>query len=815
MLAPAENISVRFLKLILPERGYYIAAVKRPGGKGGFKPSIFAASIEELWSAIEEHDRNGWETYHACASFKEALSDPPGATQKRLGRTQANALGAKAFWIDLDAGKDDKGKAKHYATHDEAAAALRRFRKATGLPIPLLVSSGYGWHVYWPLAEILDPTTWKRYAEGLKALCEKHGLHIDPARTADISSVLRTPGTHNHKRGAVAPVSCNPEFLQVQQEPLETFATLLDAGPQGAAPMTGLAAPQPGRARAGGAAKAMSVSAAPIWLVNRVLRASSADLLEGLDDYPPAYAADIVNRCAQIAALREAPGAVSEPLWHAALGVLAHCEDGEALAHEWSAPEWHPAVDEKLERLKSFGPTTCEKFSSLNPTVCAACVYRGARKSPITLGARQSAAVPGAGVAAPGAVKDWERTASGALKPKSYINAAIAIDRLGVVCRYDRFHCRKLIEGSGLDNYGSELSDAHARALRDFIIADYRIDPGIENVREAAERLCEENQFDPILDYLEALRWDGVPRVDRWMTTYMSAPDTALNRAGGRAFLIAMVRRARQPGCKFDLIPVLEGVEGTGKSSALQILAGGADNFSDQTILGKDDKMQQELTKGRWLCEISDLAGMSKADIESTKAFVTRQVDKARPAYGRFVVSQERRCVFAATTNSNDYLRSQTGNRRFLPVETGRVDVEALKHDRDQLMAEAAVLEARGDRIELPPHLWGAAGAVQEARRETDPWEDLLARAKPEFQIQAASGGWEERSSSRYLLMGVLTLDAGKANTPAGKRLATCMRKLGWSGPEKMWINGEEVRGYARAVEAPLATALPLRVGNN
>jgi len=182
MLAPADNISVRFLKLLLPEQGYYIAAVKRPGGKGGFKPSIFAASVEELWSQIEEHDRNGWETYHACSSFKEALSDPPGATQKTTRTHTSHALGAKAFWIELDAGKDDKGKAKPYATQNEAAAALRRFLKATGLPVPVLVSSGYGLHVYWPLAEILDPATWKRYAEGLKALCEKQGLHADPAR---------------------------------------------------------------------------------------------------------------------------------------------------------------------------------------------------------------------------------------------------------------------------------------------------------------------------------------------------------------------------------------------------------------------------------------------------------------------------------------------------------------------------------------------------------------------------------------------------------------------------------------------------------
>jgi predicted P-loop ATPase len=806
MLAPADNISVRFLKLVLPEQRYYIAAVKKPGSKGGFE-HIFTENVEELWSVLDEYDRNGWEAYHACASFKEALHNTRGEPQRRFGRTQANALGAKAFWIDLDAGKDDKGKAKSYATQLEAAAALKRFLKAAELPIPVIVSSGYGLHVYWPLAEMLDPATWTRYAKGLQALCIKHELHVDPARTADISSVLRTPGTHNHKRGTVVPVTCNPEFLEVEPQPLETFATLLDAKgavvvqPAGRAPgFTGLfAGSQPGRARA---AKPGSVT---------------ADLLGGLDDYPPAYAADIVNRCGQLGEIRDKRGAVSEPLWHAALGVLAFCEDGAAVAHSWSDPEWHAAIDEKLDRVGQLtGPTTCEKLQSINPAPCAACKHRGAIKSPIKLGARQGAiAVPGLGVAGPVALRDsWETTANGALKQNSYINTAIAIARLGIVCRYDEFHGRMLIEGSGLDNYGPELSDAHIRALRDIIIKEYPFDPGDKNVRAAAERACDANRFDPVRDYLDALIWDRVPRVDRWLTTYLGAPDTALNRAAGRIFLTAMVRRARRPGCKFDLILVLEGVEGTGKSDALRVLAGGADNFSDQTILGKKDREQQELTQGVWVFEIADLSGMAKADIESTKAFVTRQVDQARPAYGHFLTKQARRTVFAATTNSNDYLRSQTGNRRFLPVETGRIDLDALSRDRDQLLAEAAALEARGESIALPKPLWEAAGVEQEARREIDGWEDLLARAKVEVQVQVEGGAWEDRASSNYLLTVELALDASKINPYTQKRLATCMRKLGWSGPDKLRIKGVSVRGFARRAEAPGA-ALPLRVAGN
>jgi hypothetical protein len=382
MLAPADNISVRFLKLILPDQGYYIAAVKRP--RGGFINPIFAESAEDLWSELEEYDRNGWETYHACGSFKERRSDPPETPvgQKRLGRTKHNALGAKAFWLDIDIDKDDKDK---HSTQDEALKALKRFLKATGLPIPLIVRSGYGLHVYWPLAEMLDPATWKRYAKGLKALCEKHDLRIDNSRTTDISSILRTPGTHNHKRGGLVPVTCNTEFLQhVQAQPLETFATLLDAGAQGAvgvAGFTGFTSSPPGRTRARSTAKAGSVT---------------ADLLGGLDNYPPSYAADIANSCGQLAELRDKHGAVPEPLWYATLGVLAFCEDGEALAHEWSSgDDRYTAAEtsEKLARARQLtGPTTCEKFSSLNAAGCEACNHRGKIKSPIKLGERQSTA---------------------------------------------------------------------------------------------------------------------------------------------------------------------------------------------------------------------------------------------------------------------------------------------------------------------------------------------------------------------------------------------------------------------------------------
>ena len=146
---------------------------------------------------------------------------------------------------------------------------------------------------------------------------------------------------------------------------------------------------------------------------------------------------------------------------------------------------------------------------------------------------------------------------------------------------------------------------------------------------------------------------------------------------------------------------MLEGVEGTEKSTAIEVLAG-KENFSDQSILGMRDQQQQECLCGRWFYEIADLTGMRRAEGEHVKAFASR--------------TQPRRCVLFATTNDDTYLKSQTGNRRFWPVKTEVIDIKALRLDRGQLFAEAADLEASGMSIVLPRELWEAARVEQDAR---------------------------------------------------------------------------------------------------
>jgi len=402
---------------------------------------------------------------------------------------------------------------------------------------------------------------------------------------------------------------------------------------------------------------------------------------------------------------------------------------------------------------------------------------------------------------------DWKKNWNGLLEPKpSCTNARIAILALRIDCAKDVFHDRLLVGGHIMLEWAGEFSDEACQMLRVIIKREYGFDPGRDNVHDAVVQLCIQNQFDPVIDYLNGLEWDGKPRLDKWLVQYLGADNTELNRAIGRLALIAAIRRARQPGCKFDQIIVLEGMEGTQKSTTIAVMAG-EDNFSDQTILGLDDRTQAERVKGKWLYEIADLAGMRRAEVETVKAFASRTHDRARPAYGRAVVDQPRRCVFFATTNTDDYLKSQTGNRRFWPVKTGVIDIETLRRDRDQLWAEAAAAEAKGESIVLPKHLWSKARVEQDNRLEHDPWDDILEAVKGE--VHKDIDGDEERIASNELLLNHLKIPAERATKEAERKLAQCMRRLGWQGPKKMRLQGCSIpiRGYWRAAPSQSGAA--------
>lgn len=244
---------------------------------------------------------------------------------------------------------------------------------------------------------------------------------------------------------------------------------------------------------------------------------------------------------------------------------------------------------------------------------------------------------------------------------------------------------------------------------------------------DALYSVAAQNVISPVRHYLEALVWDDVRRVDGWLSSYCGAALAPLTAKVGKAWLVAAVARALKPGCKADCALVLEGKQGAGKSSALKALAGG-DWFYD----GLHDLQSKDASaglRGKWIIELPELSAMRRSDVEAVKAFLSRTEERYRPAYARAEVIEPRRCVFAGTTNRNDYITDDTGGRRFWPVEVQHIRVADLERDRDQIWAEAVALFLSGEGWWLNHEAEAEAATVVRARAADDPWaSDVLAR---------------------------------------------------------------------------------------
>jgi predicted P-loop ATPase len=182
-----------------------------------------------------------------------------------------------------------------------------------------------------------------------------------------------------------------------------------------------------------------------------------------------------------------------------------------------------------------------------------------------------------------------------------------------------------------------------------------------------------------------------------------------------------------EPGCKVDTMLVLEGPQGLKKSSALRTLFG-PEFFTDEvaSVDSKDAAMQ---IQGVWCAELAEMHAMTKAEANRIKEWLSRQVDRYRPPYGRTVVNAPRRSVVVGTINpEGGYLRDPTGGRRFWPVECRGIDIDALRTDRDQLWAEAVAAYRAREQWWLEAEEADLARDEQEERYDPDAWEEIIAR---------------------------------------------------------------------------------------
>ena len=287
----------------------------------------------------------------------------------------------------------------------------------------------------------------------------------------------------------------------------------------------------------------------------------------------------------------------------------------------------------------------------------------------------------------------------------------------------------------------SQWVDNDDAALRFYLERVYGM-TGKERIFDAVNVVAQERAFHPVRDYLKSCTWDGVPRVDTLLIDYLGAEDNEYTRAVTRKTLAAAVARVFNPGCKFDYMLTIRGRQGIGKSALIAKLGGKWFSDTFTTIQGKD---AYEQVQGVWIMEVGELAGMRKAEAETIKLYISKQVDRFRPAYGRRQQEFARQCVFIGTTNEMQFLRDTTGNRRFWVVDTpnkaSRDMWKELTPDTvKQIWAEAVELYKAGEPLFLTKSLERMAREVQNSFEEENPRSGIIA----EYLERSLPTNWDE-----------------------------------------------------------------------
>jgi predicted P-loop ATPase len=212
-----------------------------------------------------------------------------------------------------------------------------------------------------------------------------------------------------------------------------------------------------------------------------------------------------------------------------------------------------------------------------------------------------------------------------------------------------------------------------------------------EMMRDAVHYIAEQNKIDTAIEWIERLTWDGVPRVKTFFESYFSAESSEYTQSVGEYLWSSMAGRVLEPGVKCDMVPILVGAQGVGKSMGVAALVPSADFATEISFSEKEDDLSRKM-RGRLVAEIGELRGLHTREMTTIKQFVTRTHENWIPKYREFATTFPRRLVFIGTTNEDQFLADATGNRRWLPMRVGQVDVEAIKRDVNQLWAEGVSL---------------------------------------------------------------------------------------------------------------------------
>lgn len=391
-------------------------------------------------------------------------------------------------------------------------------------------------------------------------------------------------------------------------------------------------------------------------------------------------------------------------------------------------------------------------------------------------------------------------------------NAGALLERLGFEFRYitrghfHEVHIPAEQASEAMPAGWQTMSDAHARQLMDLVIRNGLPSIKLEQVVQAFKTLGDRMPFDPFKAELEGLpAWDGTARVEEFPFRYLGAELQGITAAWAKHFFMQLLARTYQPGCKADEVLVLLGAQRTGKSTALRAIVGDP-YFTDALTFGDKPQEIVEKTHGTALAEIAELQGLSGRGADKNKAMISRQEDRARLAFDKGTTHAPRSFVLAGTGNDASPFNDPSGALRFMPVTVGVADIEGIRRDREQILAEAihkfrSEFGSDASRVRLDPKWWAQAKQETEKYHNVDPWEiiieTILEGERERLQVwtdQKGRGGYFIRSND---LLGRL-LPPGYNKTRAhSQKLSRLMARLGFNS-ERPMLGGKREYGYFR-----------------
>ena len=388
----------------------------------------------------------------------------------------------------------------------------------------------------------------------------------------------------------------------------------------------------------------------------------------------------------------------------------------------------------------------------------------------------------------------FNRRKSGEILPNTG-NVTRALNHSGVCghgLRFDTFRGETMLAPADTDSW---------RALRDTDYVELQLELesfgfahiGTDMLRGAVHYVAEKHSFDSAEHWLTGLQWDGVPRVETFLPVYFGAADTHYTRAVGHYAWTALAGRVLSPGVKADMVPVAVGTQGCGKSKSVNAIAPAVDYFMEVDLSRSDDD-QARLMRGKLVIELAELNGLRTREAEHIKAFISRTHENWTPKYMENSVSYARRGVFFGTSNKDDFLADDTGNRRWLPFHCGKCDPDAIKRDRGQLWAEASVLFKLNGVMHRAAETLAAGELGQFAAH--DDWDTTVLSwlQQSKFDSDVKNGNLPYLTSAR-VLWECFRFEPGQHTPILQKRVKSVLMRLGYTYTQRR-IDGQNARVF-------------------